>query len=182
MNIQRANLMTTMKRNLAAAVLVGLVVVLTACGGSRPKGQLPPPADPPAPAPVAQPAPPPPPPPPAPAPEPPSFTLEGVNFDTDRASLKPGARSILDNAADVIPKYPDIQFRVGGHTDSQGSDAYNVGLAERRVASVIDYLVSRGVSREQLVGIGYGESLPIDTNDTAAGRARNRRVEIVPIY
>ena len=92
------------------------------------------------------------------------------------------ARSILDNAADVIPKYPDIQFRVGGHTDSQGSDAYNVGLAERRVASVIDYLVSRGVSREQLVGIGYGESLPIDTNDTAAGRARNRRVEIVPIY
>ena len=55
-------------------------------------------------------------------------------------------------------------------------------MAERRVASVIDYLVSRGVSREQLVGIGYGESLPIDTNDTAEGRARNRRVEIVPIY
>lgn len=175
--------MTTMRMKISTLLMAVLVVSLTACGGSRPKGELPPPADPPAPAPVAQPAPPPPPPPPpAPEPEPPRFTLEGVNFDTDRATLKSGARVILDNAAAVIPKYPDIQFRVGGHTDSQGSEAYNRGLSERRVASVIDYLVAKGVSRDQLVGVGYGESLPIDSNATPEGRARNRRVEIIPIY
>ena len=175
--------MTTIKHKISTLLMILAVVSLTACGGSRPKGELPPPADPPAPAPVAQPAPPPPPPPPpAPEPEPPRFTLEGVNFDTDRATLKSGARDILDNAAAVIPKYPDIQFRVGGHTDSQGSEAYNRGLSERRVASVIDYLVGKGVSADQLVGVGYGEALPIDSNATAEGRARNRRVEIVPIY
>ena len=173
--------MTTMKNKISFLILAVLTISLTACGG-RPKGELPPPADPPAPAPVAQPTPPPPPPAPAPEPEPPRFTLEGVNFDTDRATLKSGAREILDNAAAVIPKYPDIQFRVGGHTDSQGSEAYNRGLSERRVASVIDYLVAKGVSREQLVGVGYGELLPIESNATSEGRARNRRVEIIPIY
>ncbi|MEM7469213.1 MAG: OmpA family protein [Pseudomonadota bacterium] len=175
--------MKSTKSVFSVALLALLVALLTACGGTRPKGELPPPADPPAPAPVAKPTPPPPPPPPpAPEPEPPRFTLEGVNFDTDRATLKQGARDILDNAATVIPKFQEYQFRVGGHTDSQGSDSYNIGLSERRVASVIDYLVSKGVSRDQLVGVGYGEALPIDTNDTPAGRARNRRVEIVPIY
>ena len=174
--------MTTTKTKIFTLLLAALAVLLTACGGSRPKGELPPPAEPPAPAPVAQPAPPPPPPPPAPEPEPPRFTLEGVNFDTDRATLKQGARDILDNAAMVIPKYPDVQFRVGGHTDSQGSEDYNRGLSERRVASVMEYLVGKGVPVEQLVGVGYGEALPIDSNATAEGRARNRRVEIVPIY
>lgn len=105
-----------------------------------------------------------------------------MNFDTDRATLKQGARDILDNAAMAIPKYPDVQFRVGGHTDSQGSETYNRGLSERRVASVMEYLVGKGVPVEQLVGVGYGEALPIDSNATAEGRARNRRVEIVPIY
>lgn len=162
---------------LAAAALATL---LTACGGNRPKGELPPPADPPAPAPVVQQTPAPPVLPQA-APEPPSFALEGVNFDTDRATLKPSARDILDNAAALIPQFPDVNFRVGGHTDNHGSEAYNQRLSERRVRSVIEYLTSHGVSRGQLVGIGYGESLPIDTNDTAFGRARNRRVEIIPI-
>jgi len=173
--------MKNMNNKFSSALVAALVLLLTACGGSRPKGELPPPADPPALAPVVQPAPPPPPPPPPPAPEPPSFNLEGVHFDTDRATLKPGAKNLLDNAANVIPKFPDHNFQVGGHTDSRGSDSYNQSLSERRVASVIDYLVANGVSRSQLLGAGYGESSPIDTNDTVAGRARNRRVEINPI-
>lgn len=164
---------------LSSAFIAALVILLTACGGSRPKGELPPPAEPPAPAPVVQPAPPPPPPPPPP--EPIRFDLEGVHFDSDRAVLKSSAQGILDHAASVIVQHPDKTFRVGGHTDSQASEAYNQGLSERRVASVIDYLVGRGVSRGQLVGVGYGEALPVADNTTAAGRAMNRRVEIVEI-
>ena len=68
---------------------------------------------------------------------------------------------------------------VAGHTDSMGSEAYNQGLSERRAQSVQDYLVSKGVKAQRLTAKGYGESMPVASNDTDAGRAENRRVELI---
>ena len=79
---------------------------------------------------------------------------------------------------DVLQRNPDIlKVQVEGHTDAVGSDAYNQRLSERRSKSVVEYLASHGVSRSRLVAKGLGESNPVDTNDTALGRARNRRTE-----
>jgi OOP family OmpA-OmpF porin len=146
----------------------------------------------PAPAPAAAP-PPPPAPPPAretPAPTQTTIDLRGVEFKFDHPrvgeklvpSLKaPTAESvqILDEAVDTLKRYPNVRVEVDGHTDSVGSDAYNQRLSERRAKGVYDYLTQHGVDASRLDGPkGFGESQPIDTNDTAAGRQRNRRTEL----
>jgi OOP family OmpA-OmpF porin len=131
-------------------------------------------------------APPPPPPPPAPkaAPAPPPepveerIVLRGVNFDFDKSEIRPDAAVILDEAASILNANPGRSVSVAGHTDSVGTDAYNQGLSERRAASVKDYLVGKGVDASRLSTSGYGESNPIASNDTADGRALNRRVEL----
>jgi len=80
---------------------------------------------------------------------------------------------------DTLKRYPNVRVEVDGHTDSKGTDAYNQKLSERRAHGVYDYLSSHGVPASQISGErGFGESQPIDTNDTAAGRQRNRRVEL----
>jgi OOP family OmpA-OmpF porin len=80
---------------------------------------------------------------------------------------------------DVLTRYPNIKVEVAGHTDSTGPDAYNQGLSERRAKVVYDYLISKGIDASRLVGPnGYGETRPIDTNDTREGRQRNRRTEL----
>ncbi|WP_454829695.1 OmpA family protein [Pseudoxanthomonas wuyuanensis] len=112
-------------------------------------------------------------------PVPVSIDLKGVNFDFDKSTLRPDAVSILSEATEILKRYPDLRVEVAGHTDSVGTDAYNQGLSERRAKTVYDYLTSNGVDASRLVGPnGYGESRPIDTNDTAEGRARNRRTEL----
>ncbi|WP_368562411.1 OmpA family protein [Pseudoxanthomonas sp. UTMC 1351] len=112
-------------------------------------------------------------------PVPVSIDLKGVNFDFDKSTLRPDAVSILSEATEILKRYPDLKVEVAGHTDSVGTDAYNQGLSERRAKTVYDYLTSNGVDASRLVGPnGYGESRPIDTNDTAEGRARNRRTEL----
>jgi OOP family OmpA-OmpF porin len=135
-------------------------------------------APPPPPPPAARPAPPP----PAPAPEPETteerIVLRGVNFDFDRAEIRPDAAVILDEAATLLNENPGRNVSVAGHTDSVGADAYNQSLSERRAAAVRDYLVGRGVDSGRLSTSGYGESNPIASNDTADGRALNRRVEL----
>ncbi len=79
----------------------------------------------------------------------------------------------------ILQRYPDLKVEVAGHTDSIGTDAYNQGLSERRAKAVYDYLTSNGVDASRLQGpVGYGESRPIDTNETAEGRAKNRRTEL----
>jgi OmpA-OmpF porin, OOP family len=134
-------------------------------------------APPPPPAPRAQPAPA-----PAPAPTPEAaeerIVLRGVNFDFDKADIRPDAAVILDEAASLLNDNPGRNVSVAGHTDSVGADAYNQSLSERRAASVKDYLVGRGVDAGRLSTTGYGESSPIASNDTADGRALNRRVEL----
>ncbi|KRG68170.1 OmpA family protein [Pseudoxanthomonas dokdonensis] len=112
-------------------------------------------------------------------PVPVAIDLKGVNFDFDKSTLRPDAVAILSEATEILKRYPDLKVEVAGHTDSVGTDAYNQGLSERRASAVYDYLTSNGVDASRLVGPnGYGESRPIDTNDTAEGRAKNRRTEL----
>ena len=130
---------------------------------------------PPPPPPVAKPVPKPA---PAPAPVEEKIVLRGVNFDFDKADIRPDAAVILDEAASILNENSGKSVSVGGHTDSVGADAYNLTLSERRAASVKDYLVSKGVDASRLTTHGYGEANPIASNDTADGRALNRRVEL----
>ncbi len=112
-------------------------------------------------------------------PVPVTIDLRGVNFDFDKSTLRPDAVAILDEAVQILSKYPELKVEVAGHTDSVGTDAYNQGLSERRARAVYDYLTGKGIAASRLVGPnGYGESRPIDTNDTSEGRARNRRTEL----
>ncbi len=112
-------------------------------------------------------------------PVPVTIDLRGVNFDFDKSELRPDAVAILSEAVSILKKYPELRVEVAGHTDSIGTDQYNQGLSERRAKAVYDYLTSNGIDASRLVGPnGFGESRPIDTNDTKEGRARNRRTEL----
>jgi outer membrane protein OmpA-like peptidoglycan-associated protein len=101
-----------------------------------------------------------------------------ILFDLDSAVLKTQARAILDDVGTVLSKYPDTDLIVMGHTDNSGSEQYNQQLSERRAQTVSNYLVTRGVDSKRLKHMGFGESMPVGTNDTSAGRAENRRVEV----
>jgi outer membrane protein OmpA-like peptidoglycan-associated protein len=107
------------------------------------------------------------------------ISLEGVHFDFDKATLRPDAIVILDKAVGLLKSQERVVVEVAGHTDSVGSEEYNQGLSERRANSVKDYLISQGVSATRLTARGYGESQPVASNDTDAGRAQNRRVELI---
>jgi OOP family OmpA-OmpF porin len=105
--------------------------------------------------------------------------LEGVHFDFDKATLRPDAIVILNEAAALLQKHERVVVEVAGHTDSKGSEEYNLGLSDRRATAVKDYLTSKGVKASRLSARGYGESRPVASNDTEAGRAENRRVELI---
>lgn len=108
-----------------------------------------------------------------------ALTLKGdVSFDVDSDVVLPGLYTELDRIAQILIKYPQTTIVVEGHTDSTGSDVYNQGLSERRAQSVQRLLVERGVSAARITTVGYGETRPVATNDTPAGRQMNRRVEI----
>lgn len=117
---------------------------------------------------------------PAQAPEPRKLILEGVNFDNDKAALRPESLGILDNAAATLKEWGDVKVEVAGHTDANNSDAYNLRLSQRRAYAVRNYLVDKGIAAERLTVRGYGESRPIADNATEEGRHKNRRVELVP--
>ncbi len=115
-----------------------------------------------------------------PAPLPKKLVLEGVNFDNDSARLRADATAILDQAAATLKEWGEVRIEVAGHTDSVDSDAYNQTLSQRRAEAVRAYLIGKGVAAERLSAKGYGEAQPIADNETAEGRAKNRRVELVP--
>jgi len=128
----------------------------------------------------APPAPPPPPARPAPpAPQKEKIVLRGVNFDFDKSNIRPDAKVILDEAASILGRNPDVAVSVNGYTDSVGTDAYNMKLSQRRADSVKSYLVGKGVSAGRLTTQGFGESNPVASNETKDGRAMNRRVELL---
>lgn len=108
-----------------------------------------------------------------------AVTFKGdVTFNTNSAIVKSELNSEIDRVAGILNQYPNTLIRVEGHTDSKGSDALNMDLSRRRANAVRDILVQRGVVATRIEAIGYGKTMPVATNDTTAGRARNRRVEI----
>ena len=104
--------------------------------------------------------------------------LRGVNFEFDKSNIDAASAGVLDVAAEQLNGCPNVAVAVDGHTDSVGTDAYNQGLSERRANAVKSHLVDRGVPASRLTATGYGERNPIASNDTAEGRALNRRVEL----
>ena len=105
-------------------------------------------------------------------------TFGNVLFDLDRAQLKPAATGSIDKLAEFLKQHQDRQVVIEGYTDSSGSDAYNLRLSEQRANAVRDALVRKGVSAERIVARGYGEQYPVSGNDSSAGRAMNRRVDV----
>ncbi len=92
--------------------------------------------------------------------------------------LTPASKEILNEVAATLQAYPNVAVELEGHTDDLGSDTYNLGLSERRSNSVKIYLTGRGIEATRMTPVGYGESRPIDSNETEAGREENRRVEL----
>ncbi len=105
------------------------------------------------------------------------IVLNNVFFDTGKATLKPESFPELNRLAALLVKYKNIRVEISGHTDSQGSAAFNQKLSQRRAQSVVDYLLVRGVNLAQIVAVGYGETQPRADNAPRAGRRLNRRVE-----
>jgi outer membrane protein OmpA-like peptidoglycan-associated protein len=109
------------------------------------------------------------------------IVFEDVHFDFDRFNLRPDALKILDDAVAKLQANPDIQVTVEGHCDSIGSQQYNLALGERRASSARDYLVSRGIAASRLRTVSFGEDRPAANNNTAQGRALNRRAHLVVV-
>jgi outer membrane protein OmpA-like peptidoglycan-associated protein len=106
--------------------------------------------------------------------------MSDVLFDTAKYTLRPGARERLAKVAGIILGHPGLRLEVEGHTDSVGADAYNQRLSEQRAGSVRDYLIQQGIPESNsLAAKGFGETRPVASNDNAAGRQQNRRVELV---
>lgn len=112
------------------------------------------------------------------------LTMPGnFTFESDAARLKPAFSTWLTGIAEVLRDFPETMIDIAGHTDAAGSERHNLRLSEARARSVRDVLLAEGVSAERIVARGLGETMPVAGNETAAGRARNRRVEmaVVPI-
>jgi len=107
-----------------------------------------------------------------------NFILKGVKFEFDSDRLTPEAKIILNQVAETLTAYPEVNVEVQGHTDYIGTDAYNLGLSEKRAIAVKVYLASHSVDAKRLTPVGYGKTRPIDSNETETGRENNRRVEL----
>jgi len=110
--------------------------------------------------------------------KPETIALTGVQFETNSDELTAASVAILDGAVATLKKRAHIRVEVSAHTDSRGQAAYNQALSDKRAASVRAYLIGHGIAANRLSAKGYGESRPIADNGTAAGRAKNRRVEL----
>lgn len=122
---------------------------------------------------------------PKPAPVPPPLKEKvtislNVEFDTDKAVVKDNYYNEIKKVADFMKEFPDTLVTIEGHTDAIGSQEYNQALSERRASSVRQYLIDKfGMDGSRISAVGYGEDLPVDTNDTEEGRQKNRRVDAV---
>jgi outer membrane protein OmpA-like peptidoglycan-associated protein len=106
-------------------------------------------------------------------------SMSDVLFDTGQYSLKPGAREKLAKVAGILLAYPGLNIEVGGYTDNVGGDDMNQKLSENRADSVRAYLVQQGVTTNSVSARGFGNTLPVASNDSSAGRQQNRRVELL---
>ncbi|MGO4820224.1 MULTISPECIES: OmpA family protein [unclassified Flavobacterium] len=101
-----------------------------------------------------------------------------ILFDSGKSSFKTQSYSVLQSITDILKEYPNSNFMIEGHTDSDGSNALNQTLSENRAAAVRNYLIEKGINTDRLKSTGFGETKPIDTNKTSKGKANNRRVEV----
>jgi len=106
------------------------------------------------------------------------FILKGVFFDTNKTTLKPASTPALTNLFEYLKMKSSVVIELSGHTDSVGSDEDNQKLSDGRAKAVREWLVKKGIAEKRITAIGCGETQPIDTNDTAAGRENNRRTEV----
>ena len=105
--------------------------------------------------------------------------MSDVLFDTGKFTLRPVAREKLAKLSGIVLAYPTLDLDVEGHTDSVGTEEYNMQLSENRANSVRDYLIHESINTSSIAARGFGEGQAVATNDTAAGRQENRRVELV---
>lgn len=110
-----------------------------------------------------------------------TLILKGVNFKTASAELLEESYYVLETVFNSLEAYPEVKVEIAGHTDDQGSKDYNLALSYDRAKSVMEYFVMRGIDQSRLVARGYGKERPIASNATPEGRAKNRRVEVVPL-
>jgi len=103
--------------------------------------------------------------------------LKNIFFDFDKTTLRPTSTAELDRLTKMLNDIPTLKIEISGHTDNIGSNEYNENLSEGRAKAVVDYLIDKGIDRERLTFAGYGESQPIESNDTEKGRQMNRRTE-----
>ncbi len=106
------------------------------------------------------------------------WTIKGINFDYNKWDIKPQYRKALDESIDVLKLNPAMTIDIQGHTDSIASEQYNQALSEKRAKATRDYFVANGVDPDRMSVRGFGETMPIASNDTPEGRAGNRRIEI----
>ena len=104
-----------------------------------------------------------------------------ILFDVNKATIKPESMNEINRIKAIMDQNPKVRYEVQGHTDGSGDAASNQKLSERRAQAIVDKMVELGVSPSRLVAVGKGESEPISSNETEAGRAKNRRVEFVVI-
>jgi OOP family OmpA-OmpF porin len=107
--------------------------------------------------------------------------IAGIKFETDSAAIQSEYRENLSEVMDLLQSAPEMRLEIQGHTDSVGSEEYNRTLSQRRARAVKEYFVQRGINADRLKAVGYGESQPTASNETEAGRARNRRVQLEPM-
>jgi outer membrane protein OmpA-like peptidoglycan-associated protein len=107
------------------------------------------------------------------------ISMSDVLFDTGQYSLKSGAREKLAKVAGILLAYPGLNIAVGGYTDNIGGDEMNQKLSENRATSVRDYLVQQGVTANSVSATGFGNTSPVASNNSSAGRQQNRRVELL---
>ncbi len=107
-----------------------------------------------------------------------TFVLENCTFETGKATLQPESFTVLDELVAYLVRKEDQRIEIGGHTDNVGKAASNLKLSMDRATAVMEYLISKGISPERLTAKGYGMSEPVEENNTAEGRAQNRRTEV----
>ena len=110
------------------------------------------------------------------------WVIQSAMFGHNKATINPDFTANLDEIARILEQNPDLKIEVQGHADNTGSAEYNLKLSQSRAGAVVAYLVRKGVDRHRLKAVGYGFSRPVASNETEAGRAQNRRVELAPIY
>ncbi len=110
-----------------------------------------------------------------------AISIYGINFDTAKDRLKPGAEKVLAEITKLMLNYPELKIEIQGHTDNVGSANYNLNLSNKRANTVKGYLLLFGVDKGRMISKGYGLTKPVASNDTEEGRAKNRRVELVKL-